>query len=36
LAEVEARISEDRAKKKEIERKRAEGEVNTIYIYVCV
>ena len=34
---MEARISEERAKKKEIERKRAEGEVRTnIYKSVCV
>ena len=31
LAKVEARIAEEKAKKKELERKRAEGEVNIKY-----
>ena len=41
MAEVEARIAEDRAKKKEIERKRAEGEVIIFlininrFLFVC-
>lgn len=31
LAAIEARIAEEHAKQKEIEKKRAEGEVNTIH-----